>query len=113
MALIQCNECNGKVSDKAAACIHCGNPFKGHAVYDFNRFAPSQPQPQVQTVEQTSKDLKAQLVYSTLALFAGIFLMVFGAVVSVGALALIGFILTGGSIIWHCAVKLEIWWQHG
>lgn len=27
MALIQCPECEGKVSDKAKACIHCGCPL--------------------------------------------------------------------------------------
>jgi hypothetical protein len=26
MALIQCHECNGQVSDQAAACPHCGAP---------------------------------------------------------------------------------------
>lgn len=28
MALIDCPECGGKVSDKAPACIHCGFPLK-------------------------------------------------------------------------------------
>ncbi len=28
MALIECPECGGKVSDKAPACIHCGYPLK-------------------------------------------------------------------------------------
>ena len=28
MALIECPECGGKVSDKALACIHCGYPLK-------------------------------------------------------------------------------------
>lgn len=28
MALIQCPECNGQVSEHASACPHCGNPFK-------------------------------------------------------------------------------------
>ncbi|MCL2804751.1 MAG: hypothetical protein FWD26_02315 [Treponema sp.] len=27
MALINCSECNKEVSDKAACCIHCGNPI--------------------------------------------------------------------------------------
>ena len=26
MALINCSECEGKISDKSPACIHCGNP---------------------------------------------------------------------------------------
>ncbi|WP_222622704.1 hypothetical protein [Ramlibacter albus] len=28
MALISCPECNKTVSDKATACVHCGNPLK-------------------------------------------------------------------------------------
>ena len=28
MALIKCPDCGDKVSDKAAACIHCGCPLK-------------------------------------------------------------------------------------
>jgi len=28
MALIECPECGGKVSDKAPACIHCGYPLQ-------------------------------------------------------------------------------------
>ena len=27
MALIECNECGRKISDKAEVCIHCGNPI--------------------------------------------------------------------------------------
>lgn len=29
MALIQCRECSGQVSDKAASCPHCGAPLSG------------------------------------------------------------------------------------
>ena len=28
MALVECKECGGKVSDKAAACPHCGSPVR-------------------------------------------------------------------------------------
>ena len=30
MALIKCPECNGKLSDKATACIHCGFPIEDY-----------------------------------------------------------------------------------
>ena len=30
MALIECPECGGKVSDKAPACMHCGYPIHTH-----------------------------------------------------------------------------------
>ena len=28
MALIKCNNCNGKISDKASKCIHCGRSIE-------------------------------------------------------------------------------------
>ncbi|WP_260961868.1 zinc ribbon domain-containing protein [Pseudomonas citri] len=28
MSLIDCPECSAKISDKAHACPHCGNPFR-------------------------------------------------------------------------------------
>lgn len=34
MALIQCPECNGNVSDKAEVCIHCGFPLKNITLKD-------------------------------------------------------------------------------
>ena len=34
MALIKCSECNGQLSDKAAACPHCGAPKKRNTVDD-------------------------------------------------------------------------------
>lgn len=40
MALIECHECGGKISDTAAACPHCGAPLR-HASgdVDFNAIA--------------------------------------------------------------------------
>ena len=33
MALINCNECNGQMSENAASCPHCGNP-NNHFYFD-------------------------------------------------------------------------------
>lgn len=33
MALIECDECGKKVSDKASSCPHCGNPIKLEETY--------------------------------------------------------------------------------
>ena len=39
MALINCSECNKEVSDKAAACNHCGNPIaSGNENLKFCKF---------------------------------------------------------------------------
>lgn len=41
MAMIKCPECGQEVSDKAAACIHCGAPLNhidaGHAIVSSNK----------------------------------------------------------------------------
>ena len=42
MALIECSECNGKVSSKAAACPHCGAPVESAEV-DEEKITPSTP----------------------------------------------------------------------
>ncbi|SEW20242.1 hypothetical protein [[Clostridium] fimetarium] len=36
MAIIECSECHGKVSDKATKCPHCGNPISGIMNIDNN-----------------------------------------------------------------------------
>ena len=54
MALIQCPECGGKVSDKATACIHCGYPLNEN----FNNYHDDYP-PQMTSYEQWVEDIKA------------------------------------------------------
>ncbi len=34
MALVKCSECNKEISDKAKACVHCGNPIKKEIAID-------------------------------------------------------------------------------
>jgi hypothetical protein len=49
MALIKCPDCSKDVSDKAAACPHCGSPLAQtltQAAPASSQTAPSQPQPQ-------------------------------------------------------------------
>lgn len=41
MALIECPECGGKVSDKAPACIHCGYPL--NSAQEQNRVDANSP----------------------------------------------------------------------
>lgn len=44
MAIITCPECSGKVSDKAAACPHCGAPLTPNLPPPIPGITPSQPQ---------------------------------------------------------------------
>lgn len=52
MAIIQCPECQGKVSDSASACPHCGY------VLNRNGVTPPKPTPSVTAVGLSSQDLK-------------------------------------------------------
>jgi len=35
MALVNCPECDGQVSDQAAMCPHCGYPIRGGYGYEY------------------------------------------------------------------------------
>ena len=49
MALINCSECEGKVSDKAAACPHCGNPIRTPQPDQPHAAPPQAAPPRVKT----------------------------------------------------------------
>jgi hypothetical protein len=63
MSIIQCAECNGKVSNKATACPHCGAPIHG-AVEARNAGAA------LTTTQNTSKRIK--LISLTGAVLTGV-----------------------------------------
>lgn len=108
MALTKCPECQTEISDKAANCPKCAYPLAGGT-------APIAPQGKVQTVEQTGKKFKLQIILSSLLLSIGIFLVVFNmasgnpneSTISMGMVtAVIG-------LFWLAIVKFIAWWQHG
>ena len=43
MALINCPECNGNLSDKASVCPHCGYPVKDPAEYEYRFTRQTEP----------------------------------------------------------------------
>lgn len=59
MALIRCPECGGQVSDKAAACIHCGCPLNISREKTFKiifvNFTTSSPKLQSRIIDGFSK----------------------------------------------------------
>ena len=108
MALIQCPECGDKVSDTATACPHCGAPIARRA--DFASTGT-----QVQTVEETSKRLKAQILFSAILFWGGIFVFFayaddFDANASyIRILSVVAFLF--GFLI-YISAKFSIWWHH-
>jgi len=94
MALIKCEECKTEVSDKAIQCPKCACPIK------------TQMNDHVQTIEQTSKNLKLQSLIGSIILILGFISMFkFGMSWITLTLLIIGII----SII---SVKISIWWHH-
>jgi TM2 domain-containing membrane protein YozV len=67
MALISCAECSKEISDKAAACPHCGAPVASVA-QSGPTFAAPASQPQTQLV----KSAKSRGIYIILGLFFGL-----------------------------------------
>lgn len=59
MALIKCHECGKKISDKAAACIHCGCPLEfgmgASASSTKINTTPTSPEAYQETIEATQK----------------------------------------------------------
>lgn len=96
MALIKCPECGKEISSSAEKCIGCGYPIT----------APAQQRgSSVQTIQQTSKDLKLWVLIS-----AGVILV--GMIILWGAGEPIGGYLMLGGIILLVSTKMKIWWEH-
>jgi ribosomal protein L37E len=98
MAMIKCPECGHKVSDKAFKCSKCSYPLR--------KREPST----VQTVEQTSKKLKKEMLIGVGILLLGTLIMYYSlaqketSVIGV-SITLVGLVL----VVWN---KIEIWWKH-
>lgn len=112
MALIECGECNGKVSDKAASCPHCGAPVMQLAdVVDTGD--------RLTTTQQTSKQLKEQVLWAYLVMFAGFLMALFAPVwlSAKGGNWTLSSMYYGGAVLlvgvaWQIANKIRIWWHH-
>ena len=104
MSLIKCPECGTQVSTAASACPKCGAPIATQGI--------GTP---LSTIQQTSKKLKAHIIFSSLAFWIGvIWLLIFinsdpktpNASPTIPVLLL----LTG--MIWFLITKFRIWWHH-
>lgn len=112
MALIDCGECHGKVSDKAASCPHCGSPVMQFAeVMDTGD--------RLTTTQQTSKQLKEQVLLAYLVMLVGAGMLVLmplwlnakGVTPTPYSYGTGVTILVLG-VIWQIVNKIRIWWHH-
>ncbi len=99
MAIIKCPECGTEVSDKAEKCPKCSFPISKQMVVE-----------KVQTIEQTSKGLKKQLIFAVLSVIIGIIALGVSGGSSGGSFFGGALIFIG--IIWLIVAKIRIWWNH-
>jgi len=90
MALIQCDECGGEVSDKAESCPDCGAPIAGTV-----------------TTQQTSKSHKGREAVGVVVSILGVMLLA-----GTDQTVLGGSIFFGGAAL-YIAGRVGGWWEHG
>lgn len=108
MALINCPDCGGEVSDRADACPNCARPIRG----------ADTPAEGVQTIEDTGKRWKLMRVVSVLAILGGIAVVVIvssatsaGEDPNTAAVVLGSFTVLGGMALYMWA-RIGKWWHH-
>ena len=103
MSLIKCPECNKQVSTLANTCPNCGAPIA--------QYKQSQKiNVPITVIEETSKELKLQLIYSGIfTVIAGIILFF---VLLSGNNAILSAILLLIGACWMSIIRIKIWWNH-
>lgn len=107
MALIECNECGKKVSDKALSCPECGYPIADEAEVE----AIGTP---VTTMQETSKAIKSHIVFAVFLIVGGCTTsVVSGSDGSENFGVTIGIWLMLAGFIWYLISQVRSWWHHG
>lgn len=102
MSIITCDECGGRVSDKAASCPHCGGPI---ALRD----EISQPET---TIQSTSKGLKAHNGLALILVCIGFLVMFVPIAAGEEEPPAIGSVLFVAGLVWYIVTRFRIWWNH-
>lgn len=104
MALINCTECQGQVSELAKSCPHCGAPIKD--IVDTGSEGE-----RLTTTQVTSKALKEKVAIAYIIMLIGIGFMGFSPWIDYGFR--IGFCITLLGCFLQIKNKIVIWWNHG
>jgi len=99
MALIKCPECGKKVSDIAHSCPKCGAPIKEDEYEEE------------QTIQLTSKNLKAQGCLSLFIIVLGFILAAIGGKTNESVAHAGAYIVLFG-ILWLIIARIRVWWHH-
>lgn len=94
----KCKFCAEQIQDDAIKCRHCGSILSDNS--------------SVQTIQQTSKKLKKQIIYSIVLLIASFVIIFFSMSALYPTGVTIGFMIFLAGLIWLCVTKYKIWWEH-
>lgn len=101
MALIDCPDCQKKISDLAPACPFCGRPMRAEAV------PPSEPARRAAlTIEATGKKWKARQILWFCVMVSCLIFGLFGAY----NLSIVVFVAGAIGLTW---ATIGAWWEHG
>lgn len=104
MALINCPDCSKEISSNAPTCPGCGAPIATKSE------AAGSGVVQLQTIQSTSKALKAQALMSGVLLIIG-FVSVM-AVMNANEKPAISLVILIVGTVWFIATRARIWWHH-
>ena len=99
MALINCPDCNKEVSENAQTCIGCGAPI-----------AAKREAAQIQMIQETSKQLKAQSLISGILVIIGLVSVL--AVSNANEDPVISKWMLVFGTGWFFVTRYRIWWHH-
>lgn len=105
MALINCPECKRQISSMTVSCPHCGMPIS--SVKDTITTGES-----TTTIQETSKRLKKQIIYSVVLFSISILLFIISISANNGILGVISVLLFFFGAVWYITAKTMIWWHH-
>ena len=101
MPLIKCPECGNQVSTLASTCPQCGVPINNEDSTTSSL-----------TIQETSKQLKVYIIYSSLIFWFGLILLIWSLLREKSfVIGLSVFFLLIGCILF-LITKLRIWWHH-
>jgi hypothetical protein len=103
MALTTCPDCQKDVSTSATSCPNCGAPVAAAAIEAKAAGA------QLTTTQGTSKKLKAQQLFATLAVIVGLVWSMGGAE---SGSPVVGPLIMFSGLVWFIGVRIRIWWHH-
>ena len=93
MSLVACSECAKQISDKAAACPHCGAPI-------------ARPLEHTVTTQTTSKKFKLQELAGVMLLIVG---MLIAIIAGTGGVRLTGAIMMAGGVVIYISARVGAW----